>query len=183
MSQSYNQGNQGNRSFMWTKDQKIAITSTVVAIFAVIISFFQPDVRKCLGLDPGSCPWTGKPETRKSPDPTTNPGSSSQGNQKDKNTTSRLYAVIVEGQATDLEDLKKRPEQGLDKDWRSNELYKNMQICSDSKGLYYLVAGSDLNESESDNLLQDAKSKFAKGSYKRETKLVPYNSGSCNSEF
>ena len=84
MSQSYNQGNLGNRSFMWTKDQKIAITSTVVAIFAVIISFFQPDVRKCLGLDPGSCPWTGKPETRKSPDPTTNPGSSSQGNQKDK---------------------------------------------------------------------------------------------------
>jgi hypothetical protein len=56
MSQSYNQGNQGNRSFMRTKDQKIAITSTVVAIFAVIISFFQPDVRKCLGLDPGSCP-------------------------------------------------------------------------------------------------------------------------------
>jgi hypothetical protein len=58
-----------------------------------------------------------------------------------------------------------------------------MQICSDSQGLYYLVAGSDLNESESDNLLQDAKSKFAKGSYKIETKFVPYNSGSCNSEF
>ncbi|MBS3028164.1 MAG: hypothetical protein HCA25_14060 [Dolichospermum sp. DET50] len=65
----------------------------------------------------------------------------------------------------------------------SPELYKNMQICSDSQGLYYLVAGSDLNESDADNLLKDAESKFLKGNYKTGTNSVPYNSNSCNKEF
>jgi hypothetical protein len=166
---------------MWTKDQKIAVASIGVAIVTVVISFFQPDVRKCLGLDPGGCSlFEGNSNS-----PTTSPSSPPSG--KETNTPdpqpTRLYAVIVEGKATDLKDLKKRPKQALGQDWRRNELYKNMQICSDSQGLYYLVAGSDLNESESDNLLQDAKSNFREDSYKRETKLVPYNSGSCNSEF
>jgi hypothetical protein len=162
---------------MWTKDQKIGVAGTVVAIFAIIISFFQPDVRKCLGLDTGDCSWSKnnpngeKTNTSKPPDdPTTSP-------------SSHLYAVILEGQATDLDDLKKRPEQALGKDWRSNELYKNMQICSDSRGLYYLVAGSGLNKSDSDNLLKDAESKFLKGNYKTGTNSVPYNSNSCNKEF
>ncbi|MDD1413931.1 hypothetical protein MEN41_04455 [Dolichospermum sp. ST_con] len=151
---------------------------------------FEPDVRKCLDLEPGVCPWSQKnPRT----DPTTSPISVQPNGETtntpkppDDPTTSPsipFYAVILEGQATDLEDLKKRPEQALGKDWRRNELYTNMQICSDSRGLHYLVAGSGLNKSDADNLLKDAESKFLKGNYKTGTNSVPYNSNSCNKEF
>ena len=49
----------------WSRSDKIALIATVITIIGVGLALITPEARKCIGLDPGGCPFipTNKSES------------------------------------------------------------------------------------------------------------------------